>query len=336
MKYLNTYKLLILILCLSCQIRVEAQQRVHFTQYMVNQYVLNPAAGGIGADLDINFGYRKQWLNFKGGPLTYYFSGHMPIKERNKPVRGKIDVPKPFHSAGAFIFKDQTGPISKTSALASYSYNIPLSKGFRLAMGAFVGMMQLQLDQSQLKFDELGETVNYSSKTLPDGSAGLWLYNNYFYIGTSVNQLFYNSLNFYKTKNNTLDKANLVYHYYTTAGVKIPLGYEIEGKDNHIWYIIPSTMIKYGGFGTPVSFDFNTKLKYRDHFWLGGSYRVGDAFAAIAGVKYHTKNSGAFEFSYSYDYTTSKITKYTSGSHEIIMGYSFKVKPSIICPGNFW
>lgn len=322
---------------LLCGLVASAQQRVHFTQYMVNPYVLNPAAGGISADLELNVGYRKQWVDFKGGPLTYYFSGHMPFRESGKPVRGKQDVQRPFQSAGLFTFRDQTGPISKTSALASYSYNLPVGKNYRLALGVFAGVMQLQLDQSQLKFDQAGETVNYVSKTMPDGSAGLWFYNPHLYVGSSVNQLFYNSLDFYEVKNPTgIPKANLVYHYYTTVGAKIPLGYYIPGKDNTVWYVVPSAMVKYGGWGTPVSVDLNAKLKYRDHFWVGSSYRVADALAFIVGVKFHTKEKMAFQVSYSYDYTTSKINNYTSGSHEIILGLFYIAKPSIHCPESFW
>lgn len=314
----------------------QAQQRVHFTQYMVNPYVLNPAAGGIGADLDVNLGYRKQWVNLKGGPLTYYFSGHMPIRERSKPMKGKIDVPKPFHSAGIFVFRDQTGPLSKTSAMVSYAYNLPLSKGFRLALGVYGGMMQLRLDHDQLRFDEQGETVYYNTKNLPDASLGLWFYNDYFYLGSSANQLFYNSLDFYKSAQGPPQSSSLLYHYYTTSGLKIPLGYEVAGRENHIWYLIPSAMVKYGGWGTPLSVDMNLKIRYRDHFWIGSSYRHKDALAFMAGFRFHTTSKGVFELCYSYDYTLSKLTNYTSGSHEIILGYSYKVKPSILCPGTFW
>lgn len=334
----KSWKLYFLLLLIGA-LQSIGQQRVHFTQYMVNQYVLNPAAGGIGADLDVNVGYRKQWVNFKGGPETYYFSGHMPIRESRKPKKGAIDVPHPFQSAGVFVFKDKTGPISKTSVLLSYGYNLPLSKGFRLALGVYGGFMQLQLDNNLLKFDQQGEVTNYQTRTMPDGSAGLWLYNNYFYFGSSANQLFYNSVDFYKNDNTTNSSAgssNLVYHYYATTGVKIPLSHPTAVKDMFDWYIVPSTMIKYGGWGTPISIDLNTKLKYKDHFWIGTSYRHRDAIAFLAGVRFHTKDIGAFELGYSYDYTLTKIMNYTSGSHEIILGYTHKMKKSIICPDKFW
>lgn len=305
-----------------------AQQRMQFTQYMVNQYVLNPAAGGIDTDLELTVGYRKQWVNFEGGPVTFYFSGHMPIRERRKP--GKRSLQKPFHSAGTLLYKDRTGPVSKTSFLASYSYNLPLFRNYRLALGLFAGMVNVNLDHSQLKFDQPGETVNFDKKTLPDGSAGLWFYNDRFFLGTSVNQLFFNSVKLMNTDN------YLIYHYYATAGYKIPLGYPTGKRGEYDFYLVPSTMFKYGGRRTPVSVDLNVKLNYKKFLWAGASYRHLDAFAFLGGVRFGTKHVGMFELGYSYDYTVSGIHDYTSGSHEIILRYTHKQKSTVICPDKFW
>jgi len=318
----------ILLLIITLPVVCYGQQRLHFTQYMVNPYVLNPAVGGVSGDLEMAVGYRKQWVNFNGGPLSFYFSGHLPIKLRKKPsIKTKSF---PFHSVGTFIYKDVTGPISKTSALASYSYNIPVFKDFRLALGLFMGVLQLNLDQSKLKFDQDGEVLKFNNKTMPDASSGIWFYNPKYFFGVSVNQLFMNRLNFYN------DFGYMVYHYYLTSGYKIPLGYEIDRNSNYNFYLIPSFMLKYGGTGTPPSLDLNVKIRYRDQFWTGGSYRVRDSFSFLAGVLFHSKNNGIFEVGYSYDYTISKINHYTSGSHEIIVKYNYRLKRQIPCPDNFW
>ncbi len=112
-----------------CSFAAWGQQRMQFSQYMVNQYILNPAAGGTDGNIDLAAGYRKQWTSFNGSPVTYYFSGHLPIHTRRKPSR--TNKPVPFHSAGTFIYSDKAGPLSKTSALISYSYNLPLFKNYR-------------------------------------------------------------------------------------------------------------------------------------------------------------------------------------------------------------
>ena len=304
-----------------------AQQRVQFSQYMVNQYVLNPAVGGADADVDLAVGYRKQWVNFKGGPTSYYFSGNAPLKIIHKPGKSK---PKPFHSLGGIVFKDKTGPISKTTMMGSYCYNIPLKHDLRLSTGVFLGVTDVSLDISEVKFDQAGESVNYLSQKVPDGSFGMWLYNNQFYSGFSMNQLFNNNMNFLNGEDGT---GSLVYHYYFTTGYKIPLGHGHSAEA--INYLVPSIMIKYAGKGTSPSVDLNMKFHFLRSFWLGTSYRHLDSFILLAGVKFNTTDVGVFDLAYSYDYTLSKVNSYTSGSHEITLRYNLNTKP-IDCPKVFW
>lgn len=309
--------------------KAAAQQRMQFSQYMVNQYILNPAAGGTDGNIDLAAGYRKQWTNFNGSPVTYYFSGHLPIHAVKKPSR--TNRPTPFHSAGTFVYSDKAGPLTKTSALLSYSYNIPVYKNYRLAMGLFAGTMNIALDNSQLKFDKEGEVLTNYNKMLPDASAGLWFYNDKLYAGFSMNQLFFNGVQFYKETN------YLVYHYYLTGGYKIPIGYATNAKGEHDLYLVPSVMLKYGGWGTVPSADLNLKANYKNIFWLGSSYRISDALVFLGGVKIPMNNAGVIDIGYAYDYPISKVSGYTSGSHEIILKYTHALKRSgVICPERFW
>lgn len=303
----------------------EGQQRVQFSQYMVNPYVLNPAAGGTAADLDATVSYRKQWVNFKGGPVTYYFTANAPIKVVQKPgVKRKT----PFHSAGVIMFNDKTGPISKTTLMGSYGYNLPILKDYRLAAGIFAGFTEVKLDREELKFDQPGEAVQHPRLTVPDGSFGLWLYNQKVFFGASVNQLFYNNLNFINAG------GNLVYHYYVTGGYNIPIGYR-NAKGHTDFSLVPSLMIKYGGKGTAPSADLNVKFFMYNQFWLGTSYRHLDSQVLLAGFKWESRQAGNFELVYSYDFTFSGIRSYTYGSHEVTLRYNYKMK-KLICPDRFW
>ena len=305
----------------------KAKQRVQFSQYMVNQYILNPAVGGADDDLDLVVGYRKQWVNFKGAPTSYYFSGNAPLKVKHKPGLSK---PVAFHSIGGILFKDQTGPISKTTAMGSYCYNLPLKHDLRLSTGVFLGVTDVGLDMTEVKFDQAGESFSQVSKKVTDGSFGLWLYNHQFYSGFSVNQLFNNKIDFLNVNGAT---RGLVYHYYFTTGYKIPLG--LGHSAEAINYLVPSVMLKYGGKGTSPSVDLNMKFHFLRNFWLGTSYRHMDSFILLGGVRMTTNGVGVFDLAYSYDYTLSKINSYTSGSHEITLKYSMNVRP-IDCPKAFW
>lgn len=315
---------------------IAAQQSFNFSQYMVNPYIFNPAAGGTTGDVDVQASYRRQWVNFPGSPTSTYVTAHAPIKIYKKP--NALRKLQPFHSLGCFIYQDVAGPIKKQSALGSYGYNLPLTKNLRLAMAMFGGVVTYQVDYSILVFDQDGEHLAFNKKTMPDFSIGTWLHNDHFYIGASINHLLNGNLNFLNDEgtSSTQEKSNLPYHFYLTGGYNIPLGYRQGRKNVHDYYIVPSIMFKYAGTGTSPALDFNVKFKKTNAFWIGASYRSGDAFALLVGVTALSTERNVLEVSYSYDYPITRIQQFSTGSHEIIVGYKFKRKQKILCPNNFW
>src|SRR5215218_7693218 len=56
-----------------------SQQKPHYTQYILNNYVLNPALTGIENYTDVKISARDQWIGLNGAPKTFYFSMHGPI-----------------------------------------------------------------------------------------------------------------------------------------------------------------------------------------------------------------------------------------------------------------
>ncbi|UII32047.1 type IX secretion system membrane protein PorP/SprF [Fulvivirga ulvae] len=307
-----------------------AQQQFHFSQYMINPYVLNPAVGGTSDALDLKLGYRSQWQGFDGAPASYYFTGHTPLRIKSKPDPTKKIVP--FHSVGALIYQDEAGPLRRLSALASYGYNLPLTPKLRLAMGLFAGVLNISIDQSKLNFGQDDEVLSYDSKTVPDASAGVWLHGDHFFLGLSSNHLFFNELNFITDSND--EKDNLTYHFHFIHGYNIPLGY--AGRQGYDYYMVPSVLVKYAGSGTSPSADINLKVFRKDLMWLGASYRHKDAVAMLFGMTLFKNNGHALELGYSYDYTLSNINVFSNGSHEIVLSYKIQHKQGVLCPDNFW
>ena len=64
-------------------LNVQAQQRPHYTQYILNQYILNPALTGIENYTDIKLSHRIQWQGLSGAPVTTYFSVHAPLGKKD-------------------------------------------------------------------------------------------------------------------------------------------------------------------------------------------------------------------------------------------------------------
>ena len=305
-----------------------AQQQAQYSQYMNNNYLLNPGATGVEDYIDIKFSCRAQWVGLEGAPRTYYASASSSLgKWRSTPKRTRTlrDQVRPFHAIGGLVYSDVTGPTSRTSAYGSYAYNAALTRTIRVALGASVGMQQFAVDGQQLHFYDPTTVAASASSRVLDASVGLWVYSPDFYVGVSGAQLLGNKLDF-SYNANQLDAGapgnSLRRHYFATAGVRIPL-------DND-WSVVPSVLVK-AVAPAPLSVDLNAKLKYRDLLWAGVSWRAFDAVVAMVGVSYERVTLG-----YSYDAGLSELAGYHGGSHEVLLGLRLKKKAQEVCVSKFW
>lgn len=307
-----------------------AQQRAQFSQYMVNNYVLNPAVGGTEDFTDFKAGFRTQWLGFEGAPTTYYFSVHTAIGREYGPShnhhRGEK---KNWHALGMYTYNDITGPTRRTSALVSYGYNIGLSRKVRMSFGMYGGFQQYKIDGNEFVLtDEIDNVLNGVHTTfVPDAVVGTWIYSKDFYFGISANQILQSKLDFNgigSINSGTIDLSKLNNHYFITGGFLWPINYSFS--------LVPTFMIKYVT-PAPVSVDINCKLDYeKGRYWGGFSYRSLDSFTLIGGMQFTKHFSG----SYSFDLTTSELRKYNTGTHEIVVSYRVFPKPTGYCPSKFW
>ena len=305
-----------------------AQQQAQYSQYMLNEYLINPAVSGVEDFIDVKMGYRSQWVGISDHPNTFYFSAHGDVGKTHAPRTHKGDYHN-WHGLGVLVSSDQTGPTKQNSGYLNYAYNIKLTDGsgfnrfhkdgIRLSVGTFVGLNQYSIDRSKLTFDDENDdaltNVGISTKTLPDASIGGMLYfQDKYFIGFSAFQLFGNKIAFQglgSTVNSDItEESKLFRHYYLSMAYKKKIE---EG-----FYIIPSALLKFV-HPAPLSVDLNLWLDYKDQFYGGISYRAGDAIAVMAGVLIHKQ----IEMYYSYDLTVSDLSVHSNGAHEVTVGYRF-------------
>ena len=62
---------------------VHAQQKPQYTQYILNNYIINPALTGIENYTDVKLSHRHQWVGFQDAPVTTYFTIHKPIEKQD-------------------------------------------------------------------------------------------------------------------------------------------------------------------------------------------------------------------------------------------------------------
>jgi type IX secretion system PorP/SprF family membrane protein len=324
----------------------QAQQRPHYTQYILNNYILNPALSGIENYTDVKISGRDQWVGLDGAPRTMYLTVHMPIGKKDlKTSATSYQIPgenprgnaywesytasEPHHGVGLSIINDRTGLYNRFSANLSYAYHIGLSPTMNLSAGFAAGIQRIGRNGAKTIFDPANPgTVDPAQgtggevfKLRPDLSVGLWLYSSTYFAGVSAQQVIPQKVAF---TDDTLG-INMVPHLFGTAGYRFLLTEDINA--------IPSVMVKYvPNSPTVPQFDLNVKLQYQDLFWLGGSYRFRDGFAGMLGLNV----GNTFNVGYAYDYTTTAINNYSRGTHELIIGFLIGNRYGDTCPRNIW
>jgi type IX secretion system PorP/SprF family membrane protein len=95
--------------------------------------------------------------------------------------------------------------------------------------------------------------------------------------------------------------------------------------------IKPAVMLK-AVQGAPMELDINAMGIFRDRLWAGLGYRTGDAVNLLIGAQINQQ----LRAGYSYDYTTSDLGNFNSGSHELMIGYDFNYqKDKVVSPRYF-
>ncbi len=286
-----------------------AQQLPQFTQYMFNNYMINPAVAGMYNYYQIRTNNRYQWVGVPDAPITNSISVYGP--------HGKKDM-----GFGGYIYSDITGPTSRMGTLFTYAYNRQIHRsGIRASGGISVGALMFRADASKFNFgdnfDMNDPALFRGTKTLikPDASVGVLVYSTSFIFGLSAHQLIgqrlYRSTLPREQNMDTIYGINrLKQHFMASGGYIISLNrdYELE----------PTVLLKYM-IGSPIQVDLNAKITYRKEFWGGLSLRWMDGISVLFGYNLDNK----YLFGYSFDYTLTGIRKHHGGSHEIMIGVMF-------------
>lgn len=302
-----------------------AQQRPQYTQYIFNNFLLNPALSGIENYTDFKAGYRKQWAGINDAPQTTFAAAHWslgnkylwknPLSQPEKNNDSRSDdyiqnytASPAHHGVGAIVFYDKAGPLSTLNASLTYAYHLQLAGTLNFSVGVAAGIKRINLNNRELILESENDPALKNTivgQTKPDLAIGVWLYGPQFFAGGAVQQILPQKLAFTIDNINNLGKE--VPHVFVTAGYKLFVDDEIS--------LIPSFMVKYVK-PAPLSFDANVKVSFKDRFWMGASYRHKDSYAAMAGFNF----SKLVNLTYSYDLTTSELKNFSNGSHEIVLG----------------
>lgn len=281
---------------------VMGQQQASFTNFLINDYYYNPAIAGSKNVHVANMSYRNQWAGFEGAPKT--LMGNFYGSYRNKGKAGY----------GASIISDKTGLTQRTGVYLNYAQHFKLSEKLKLGLGVQPGYIQYRVKLYDAQLADAGDEIltgNVLSANAIDFNAGFNLYSSKFFVMGSFNQILGDQIKF------TTYNAGLAMHYSIIGGYN----FNIKKK----FVLQPSFLLKYTN-PTPMQWTAMIKGTYNKKFWAGLTYRSDDAASICAGYTFKER----LNIGYAFDYSVSGISKYQSGSHEIVLSFVLtKNKPSL-------
>jgi type IX secretion system PorP/SprF family membrane protein len=275
-----------------------AQQIPQYSQYMLNDYILNPAMTGQHDYWEVKSNNRLNWIGITDAPRTFILSAHGPFRKHNMGMGGSV-------------FADITGPTSRVGFYLSYAYHLKLSKSLKLGMGLSLGLLQYRIDGTKVTLRENGDPVfpnQMMTVYTADATFGINLKHKNFNFGISLPQIIGNDLKFLENQEET--RSSLARHYMAMGGYTFRVG---------DFGIMPNVLVKYV-HPVPPQFDAGVKFDWRDQFWIGASYRHDDAVSFLGGLAY----KDFLLIAYSYDLSTSNLNNYSNGSHELMVGVRFR------------
>ena len=298
----------------------EAQLYPVFSQYYFNEMVINPAYAGAHVQLSATSTYRNQWINFPGAPKTYSLTTHSSF------YKGKVGI-------GLMIDVDQIGSYSNKDIVIAYSYKLRFPKS-TLSFGLQGSLYFLNADFSALNIQQGDPNFIPYNLYKPNIGAGIYYNRKNFFVGFSnpylINSKFQTSGEFFNPNTNKLETSTSQLSQFRNYFLRTGYIANLDPRGN--LKMNPNILIR-AQEGTPLSIDINNSVIFYDVFSIGVSYRSDDAIISFLSLKLSEK----LFFNYSFDFTTSHLAPFSSGSQELMLNYRAKITTihkNLACP-NF-
>lgn len=267
---------------------------VQFLQFFNTHSIINPASCSTVDDVVIDIGKQRHsgiWRNIS----TTFASGSLRLRPNSKSNN--------FHSIGLTFVNDKEGEyLRRSKVYLNYGWHTKLTKNLSLAAGTAVGYYSYVVSAS---------TANVAgADNAPDASIGMWLYNDEFYVGASINQLLNSSLVPLE------EETKLVRHY------NLSLGYFHEHSAS--FSLEPKAMVRFAP-NHPVEIDLAVVGVIRQLIGLGVGYRYQKGFVGMFGVEQLKFGNSNLKAMFSYGVPLGRISANVQ-TYELTVGYGHSKK----------
>lgn len=294
---------------------VQAQQDPHYTQYMYNMNVINPAYAGSKESISGGILYRQQWVGLQGAPKTATLSIHSPV---GKNV-----------GLGLSAISDKIGPIEENNVYGDFSYTLNLGGEHRLALGLKAGAtfhkVGLFSDIGNGYVKQAGDLSfsEDSNNTFLNVGSGLFYYTPKYYVAFSVPNMLKSNYLDVKQNGKEYQFGSETLHYFLTGGYVFQLSDNIKFK--------PSFMMK-SAFNAPTSLDLSSNFLFIEKFEAGITYRLDDSFGAMVNFAI----TPSIRIGYAYDHVISDLNVTTPASHEFMLLFDLNVSKKVSISPRFF
>ena len=284
-------------------VSIFAQQENHYTMFMYNRIMYNPAFAGAREVPSVMALYRNQWITYKGAPQSQLVNFDTPMGG----TRASLGVQLSRHTIG--VQRDLIGNLA-------YSYALIHTKTTSFRLGINGSYRNYSYDFSDPTLYVRDGVTNDPSLTdaslasISKANVGAGAYFDYknFYVGVSVPNIYQNSLG--------AGAALQSRHYYAMFGGLFPLTNKLQLK--------PAFSFRYVK-NIPMSFDANLMLVIMKKFHVGGSFRL-DSQAKSEGLDIITyvQVLNQLGVGLSYDLSVNKLSSANKGSIEALIRYDLR------------
>lgn len=303
MKYTGKILLAILLLPLCTQ----AQSYPHYSMFMFNKLIYNPAYAGNKNITTINAAYRNQWTGIEGAPRTINVAVDGPIGNYMQPFRKM--------ALGLGVNSERIGVTDNTNITGYYAFRIPLNKTvLSLGIQAGISLYSARYSDLNARDEDQRLAADVKNAVLPNFGPGIYWTGSNFYVGASIPNLLEN---YYDKDNKSIlanDGGKQVRSYFLSGGYVFSVSEHVK--------LEPQVLVRYAGNGVyhlPWNSDFNLSCILYDRLMIGATYRTDKSIAGIV----HIQATRYINIGYSYDYATSGLNGYNDGTHEVVLGFDF-------------
>jgi len=215
--------------------------------------------------------------------------------------------------AGLGIYSESLGITNKLGAYAMGSYQLKIADEHYLRFGLSAGLLQFSINDGEVDASDLEDPLlvnkNFSS-TAVDGTFGIGYVNKNLELGLGINQILGN-------KSKITDDVN----FQLSRGLIGSAKYRLFINSKKDLSIEPMLLVRYSDVEMPQ--EAILIINWKDQFYVAPSYKSSGAI----GASFAVANYKGFTIGYSFETIVNKeISAIASGSHEIMLGYSFDIR----------